>query len=140
MVDRRKTYALLARLHKQEMEAQSVVLSSLQDEADRLSREQSALEESRRAGASVTMIEAMPYRGRFLDAIRQENQRLSGLIAEAERKIDAQRDTVLDAYRELRSAEQLDGSIRAALAEAEQEAAQADADEMVLLRRPATYV
>ncbi|MEY8802238.1 flagellar FliJ family protein [Leisingera sp. XS_AS12] len=140
MADRKKTYALLARLHKQEMEAQSVVLSSMQDEADRLTRERSALEESRRAGASVTMIEAMPYRGRFLNAVRQENQRLSGLIADVENKIGVQRDKVLNAYRELRSAEQLDGNIKAAQAEAEQEAAQVDADEMVLLRRPAAYL
>ena len=135
MTGREKTYALLARLHNHEMETQAGTLAALQVEADRLTTEQKRLDQSRREGASVTMIEAMPYRGRFLNIVRQENQRLSHLINDVEKRIETQRDKVINAYREVRSSEKLQEDVRTDILRAAREAAQAEADEMVLLRR-----
>ena len=135
MTGREKTYALLARLHNHEMETQAGTLAALQVEADRLATEQKRLDQSRREGASVTMIEAMPYRGRFLNIVRQENQRLSHLINDVEKRIETQRDKVINAYREVRSSEKLQEDVRTDILRAAREAAQAEADEMVLLRR-----
>ncbi|WP_425051072.1 hypothetical protein [Psychromarinibacter sp. S121] len=135
MTRRDKTYALLARLHNQQMEAQAGQLVSLQGTAAQLEAERAALEESRRAGASVTMIEAMPYRGQFLTTIRRENLRISNQLHDIEKRIEAQRDKVLECYRDARSAELLGEEARSVAQLAAQETAQAEADEMVLLRR-----
>lgn len=135
MTGREKTYALLARLHNQEMETQAGTLAALQGEADRLDAERTRLDQSRREGASVTMIEAMPYRGRFLNIVRQENQRLSRLITDVEKRIETQRDKVINAYREVRSSEKLQDDVRTDTLRALRQADQAEADEMVLLRR-----
>ena len=135
MTGREKTYALLARLHNQEMETQAGTLAALQGEADRLTAEQKQLDQSRREGVSVTMIEAMPYRGRFLNIVRQENQRLSRLISDVEKRIETQRDKVIDAYREVRSSEKLQDDVRTEILRALRQADQAEADEMTLLRR-----
>lgn len=135
MTGREKTYALLARLHNQEMETQAGTLAALQGEADRLTAERSQLHQSRREGASVTMIEAMPYRGRFLNIVRQENQRLSRLITDVEKRIETQRDKVIDAYREVRSSEKLQADVRTDILRELRQADQAEADEMALLRR-----
>ncbi|MDR6266736.1 MULTISPECIES: flagellar export protein FliJ [Rhodobacterales] len=135
MTGREKTYALLARLHNQEMETQAGTLAALQGEADRLTAERSQLDQSRREGASVTMIEAMPYRGRFLNIVRQENQRLSRLITDVEKRIETQRDKVIDAYREVRSSEKLQADVRTDILRELRQADQAEADEMALLRR-----
>lgn len=135
MTGREKTYALLARLHNQEMETQAGTLAALQGEADRLDAERTRLDQSRREGASVTMIEAMPYRGRFLNIVRQENQRLSRLITDVEKRIETQRDKVINAYREVRSSEKLQDDVRTDILRALRQADQAEADEMVLLRR-----
>lgn len=135
MKEREKTYALLARLHTQEMETEASTLAALQGEADRLVSERNRLDQSRREGASVTMVEAMPYRGRFLNIVRKENQRLSRLIDDVERRIETQRDKVMDAYREVRSSEKLREDVKDNIRRAIRQSAEAEADELILLRR-----
>lgn len=114
MTEREKTYALLARLHNREMEAQAGALVSLQDEAAALQAEREALERSRRESAAVTMIEAMPYRASFLTTLRQENQRITAALADLDRRIERQREEVLACYRDARSSEALEEEERAA--------------------------
>lgn len=135
MRKREQTYALLARLHTQEMETEASTLAALQGEADRLVSERNRLDQSRREGASVTMVEAMPYRGRFLNIVRKENQRLSHLIDDVERRIETQRDKVLEAYRDVRSSEKLREDVKDNIRRAIQHSAQSETDELILLRK-----
>lgn len=135
MKKREQTYALLARLHTQEMETEAGTLAALQGEADRLEAERNRLDQSRREGASVTMVEAMPYRGRFLNIVRKENQRLSHLIDDVERRIETQRDKVLEAYREVRSSEKLREDVKDNIRRAIRQSAQSETDELILLRQ-----
>ncbi|ETX13396.1 hypothetical protein OCH239_10465 [Roseivivax halodurans JCM 10272] len=113
MASREATYALLARLHSQEMEAQAGELVALQDEAIRLEDERAALEASRRESACVTMIEAMPYRAHFLSMMRRESQRISDELDTLAERIETQRDQVLARYRDARSSEALERDARA---------------------------
>jgi uncharacterized membrane-anchored protein YhcB (DUF1043 family) len=134
MADRKKTYALLARLHNRELEVQAKTLTDLQDGMARLEHDRDMLEKHRREGASVTMIEAMPYRGRFLNMMRKESLRITHEIEAVSSKIETQRQRVLGCYQEAKSSETLHDNICAERIASQNAQDQSQLEEQILLR------
>ena len=135
MADRKKTYALLARLHNRELEVQAKTLVDLQGEMARLEAERNLLEQRRKEGASVTMIEAMPYRGKFLDMMRQENVRISNDIDAMASHLEAQRNRVLLCYQDAKSSETLEENLHQKQLASQKTQDQAVIEEQILIRR-----
>ncbi len=139
MADRRKTYAILARLHSRELEAQARSLIELQQGVAKLHDERKMLERRRQEGADVTMIEAMPYRGHFLNVVRRENQRIAKDIEAISARIDTQREKVLDCYRNAKSNEVLAEAVHAEHVARQKQVEQTQIQEQILLRRIGGY-
>lgn len=138
------TLATVARLDDRRLRQHAAELAPLQDHAARLEAEARELDRRRHQESAVTLIEAMPYLGRFLATLRRETDRLSAERARVDRAVEAKRDAVLEAWRDLRAKEELQAALlsraRARVLQAEQEAAdegavQAHARRARLIRR-----
>lgn len=132
---REKTYALLARMHTRDMEAEAGVLVDLQDQAASLISERETLEAGRRAGAKVDMIEAMAYRAQFLETMRSEGERIDEALTDLQRQIDAQRETVMGKFQDKRASEALEDGAREQRLRALMMKQQTDLEEQMLIRR-----
>ncbi|MFD2739570.1 flagellar FliJ family protein [Sulfitobacter aestuarii] len=113
MQRRLETLGLLARLQDEALSEQAQALTELQQQAAALTAEQGELARRRHEAGTVTMPEAMAYRGTFLAALRRENDRINTQLAQLDSEVDRQRDSVLESYQALRANEQLQEIIRA---------------------------
>lgn len=129
MTRRLATLATIARLDDQRLRQHAAELVPLQDRAARLLAEVQELDRRRQTESSVTLIEAMPYLGRFLATLRREKDRLDAESRAVAQAVDAKRDEVLSAWRDLRSKEHLQDAIRDAARHKLALADQAEADE-----------
>lgn len=87
-------------------------LVPLQQRAARLAAEAQELDRRRQLESAVTEVEAMPYVGRFLATIRREMDRIRVDRAATEHAVEAKREHVLDAWRDLRPKEKLQATLQ----------------------------
>lgn len=126
MTRRLATLATIARLDDRRLRQAAAELVPLQERLAGLEAEATELDRRRQQESAVTLIEAMPYLGRFLATLRRETDRITAARAAVETAVESKRDEVLDAWRDLRSKEQLRDAL---LARARTEALLADQTE-----------
>lgn len=126
------TLALIARLDDRRLKQAVVELAPLQARAAALAEEQGELDRRRTEESAVTLIEAMPYLGRFLASLRREMDRIDAEGRAVAQAVDAKRDEVLAAWRDLRSKEQMQDAILAAARHSAAVADQAELDERAI--------
>lgn len=131
MKRRLATLATLARLDDQRMRVAAAELAQVQERLAALSAEAQELERRRQVESTVTEIEAMPYLGRFLEALRRERDRIRADSAAATRVAEVKRGEVLDAWLDLRPKEKLQQALRLRLRQERSLAEQQEADERV---------
>ena len=107
MKRRLATLATLARLDDRRLREAAAELVPLQDRVARLAAEAQELDRRRQQESTVTLVEAMPYLGRFLVTLRRETDRIASDRVKADKAEDSKREQVLDAWRDLRPKESL---------------------------------
>lgn len=129
MKRRLATLATIARLDDRRLRQAAAELAPLQERIAGLEAEAQELDRRRVQESGVTMVEAMPYLGRFLATLRRERDRIAADRAATEQAAEAKRDEVLLAWRDLRSKEQLRDGILARGRQRVLLAEQAESDE-----------
>jgi flagellar biosynthesis chaperone FliJ len=129
MTRRLETLAMMGRLHDRRLSLRAAELAPLQDRASGLAAERAELERRRQEETAVALTEAMPYTARFLLTLRRERDRLSAEKAVVDRAVEAKREEVLEAWRDLRSNTHLREAMLARLLHDRRRAEQAEADE-----------
>jgi hypothetical protein len=89
------------------LQARAAELVDLQQERRKLDQTEEELNNRRKAGAAVTMVEAMPYVSHFVDMMRVQSQRIEVARRQVDRDIDIKREEVREAWSEHRSTEGL---------------------------------
>ncbi|MFA8386188.1 MAG: hypothetical protein ACEPO2_11235 [Pelagibaca sp.] len=129
MTRRLATLAMLGRLYDRELSLRAADLAALQDQASGLEAQQAELDRRRTEETAVEMTEAMHYTARFLLTLRKERDRLSTEKEGVEKAVEAKREDVLEAWRDLRCNEQLRDTILTRTLEDNQRREQSEADE-----------
>lgn len=111
MKRRLATLATLARLDDRRMREAAAELAPLQDRIAQLAAEAQELDRRRRHESTITLVEAMPYLGRFLVTLRREADRIASDRATTQQAEDLKREQVLGAWRDLRPKEALQAKI-----------------------------
>jgi hypothetical protein len=122
------TLATLARLDDRRMREAAAELVPLLDRAARLASEAQELERRRKLESAVTELAAMPYLGHFLATHRREMDRIRADSAATEEAVEAKRDEVLEAWKDLRPKERLQASLRGGALQKRLQADQEDSD------------
>lgn len=133
MKRRLATLATIARLDDRRLRQSAAELLPLQDKAARLDAEARELDRRRQQESAITLIEAMPYLGRFLATLKRETDRITQDRATLESAIDAKRQEVLAAWRDLRAKEHLQHRIHDRAQAVRIQAEQAEMDERGVL-------
>ena len=126
MTRRLATLATIARLDDLRLQQAAAELAPLQARLAMLAAEADELDRRRQEESVVTLVEAMPYLGRFLATLRREADRMAADRAAIEQAVAAKHDEVLQAWSALRSKEHLRDAL---LARARQQALQAEQGE-----------
>ena len=129
MTRRLATLAMLGRLYDRKLNLCAADLAALQDQASGLDAQQAELDRRRTEETAVEMTEAMHYTARFLLTLRKERDRLSTEKEGVEKAVEAKREDVLEAWRDLRCNTQLRETILARMLEDTQRRKQSEADE-----------
>lgn len=129
MKRRLATLATIARLDDRRLRQAAAELAPLQARLAALATEAGELDRRRQQESAVTLVEAMPYLGRFLATLRREADRIAADRAVIERAVEAKRDEVLQAWSDLRSKEHLRDALLARARQRAMQAGQAEADE-----------
>ena len=126
--------ALIERIRRHEIEAETAELGRLRDEAARLDRRRAELEQEMESGAQSSDPALLTYLGNFLRSVRIEIERVESDRAGIEPDLSALEDRIAAAFREMKT---LENVRRAALLEARHEAQRREdneAAEMALLQ------
>lgn len=129
MTRRLSTLALLGRLYERELNLRAADLAALQGQASSLEAQQEELDRRRHEETAVEMIEAMHYTAQFLLTLRRERDRLSTEKEDIEKAVEAKREEVLEAWRDLRCNTQLRDTTSTRILEDSQRREQTEADE-----------
>ena len=129
MTRRLATLATIVRLDDRRLRQVAAELAPLQARLAMLAAEADELDRRRQQESAVTLVEAMPYLGRFLATLRREADRMAADRAAIERAVEAKRDEVLRAWGDLRSKEHLRDALLARARQQAMQAEQAEADE-----------
>lgn len=129
MKRRLATLATIARLDDRRLRQAAAELAPLQARLAALATEAGELDRRRQQESAVTLVEAMPYLGRFLATLRREADRIAADRAAIEGAVEAKRDEVLQAWSDLRSKEHLRDALLARARHRVMQAGQAEADE-----------
>lgn len=103
MADRRRALAVLERLRRHEMEEEARALAALRAEVVRLKGEGADLRRRLRDEARIVTIEAAPYVGAYLRAIRAEAARVDAALARAAPRVAALEEALSARFRDLRT-------------------------------------
>ena len=104
MADRKiQALTLIHRIRQYEMEEEAAGLAALNLQITELERQKAVLFDRLRSQAHGRTIEAAPYVGGFVRAVRSEEARLSAEIAALERQAAEQEAAVLERFREMKT-------------------------------------
>ena len=119
----------IERFRDMALQARAAELVGLQQERRKLDQTEEELNNRRKAGAAVTMVEAMPYVSQFVDMMRVQSQRIEVARRQVDRDIDVKRDEVREAWSEHRSTEELMARLAEQRKKLQNEAEQRESDE-----------
>lgn len=120
MTGRIHTLTLLERLRRNDMVSEARELAALRAQVNRLNTDRAGLLETLRTEARIVTIEAAPYVGAYIRAIRDEVARMERAAAQHAPRIAELEHSMLDRFREV-------ATVRMALDRTKQRAQSADA-------------
>lgn len=116
MRDRIRSLTAISQIRDQALQERSSELTRMQSDLSRIHNIRKDLERARVEECGVTMIEALPYVGKFLGTIAVEDKKAAVAEAQVTRMIEVKREEVLSAWREVRSVNHVLGSLRDTIA------------------------
>jgi len=124
---------LIEQLQKHEMEDEVRELGVLHGQIDKLDRERRELLEKVQREAHIVSIEAAPYVGSFIRALRTEIATREQSITQLEEKAEALEDAVRERFRELKTYTTVLDRTRASLAQEQNRRETAQVEEQIYL-------
>lgn len=119
----------IERFRDMALQARAAELVGLQQERRKLDQTEEELNNRRKAGAAVTMVEAMPYVSHFVDMMRVQSRRIEMARQQVDHDIDIKREEVREAWSEHRSTEELMARLAEQRRRLQGEAEQKESDE-----------
>lgn len=129
MKSRIRSLSAISQIRDQALQERSVELNRMQSHLSQIHQVRKELDRVRVEECRVTMIEALPYVGRFLGNIQAEDDRAAAAEVQVTRMIETKREEVLSAWRDVRSVNHVLGSVNQRMAEQAARAEAAATDE-----------
>ncbi len=140
MTDRVRTLALLERLRRHEMMSEAGELAALRAQIAELERKRSDLLNRLRTEARIVSLEAAPYVGAYIRAIRHEVAQIDRALEKAAPRLEALEQEMAERFREIATIKLASERTQKELRQAHEarEALEADAQTLIRwVRRPA---
>lgn len=135
MADRKlQALTLIQRIRRHEMEQEAAGLAELNLQISVLTRQKTALLEELHTQAHGRTLEAAPYVGNYVRAVRTEEARLTGEIAALEKQVAEREAVVMEHFRQMKAYGKVLDDTRAGQSREANRKEAAQADELTTLR------